>query len=205
MRVLKNVILFLLPSLLCFGVLNVADCRSAKADTYQIIKLDSDQARFFYAMDDRGNVVLHLPGGCGFTIDDCYTTYHYGVLTDITGFAPSIVSDSGVACTPDALSGLTVYQTYAMCNNGRYVYTAFSPEVRGGVYTDQGILYGGGLGRVFINGNGDIVFDDVFSEYFYEAIDITNQAPEPNSIYLLFTGVLASLGIVKRRFRKAQK
>lgn len=199
MRVLKNVFLFLLPSLFCFGVLNIADCRFAKADTYQIVNLDSDQARLFYAMDDNGNVVLHLPGGCGFAIDDCYKTYHYGVLAAMTGFAPSMDSDSGVACTPPTLPGLAVYQTYARCNNGRYVYTALTPEFRGSVYTDQGILSGGGLGRVFINGNGDIVFDDVFSEYFFVAIDITNQAPEPQSIVLLSTGVLAVLGFWRKK------
>jgi hypothetical protein len=57
---------------------------------------------------------------------------------------------------------------------------------------------GGGL--IFLNGQGDIVYDDVFDEDWFEAIDLTTAAtPEPASLFLFGTGALGALGIMRKR------
>ncbi len=92
---------------------------------------------------------------------------------------------------------------YAACNNGRVAWTGYlkPTQVMPSIYTGpisnpsavtlppQGA--NGDLPFIFINSQGDVVWDDVFDEEFFEAIDLTAQVPEPASLLLFGTGILA--------------
>ena len=50
------------------------------------------------------------------------------------------------------------------------------------------------------NSFGDIVYDEEFDGNIFEAIDLTShEAPEPNTILMVGTGLLAA-GSIRRRF-----
>jgi hypothetical protein len=51
-----------------------------------------------------------------------------------------------------------------------------------------------------MHSRGDIVFDDYFSEQWFEAIDLT--IPEPGGILLLGSGALTAIGAMRRRLQK---
>jgi hypothetical protein len=172
----------------------------AHADTYNIVAIVSDQARFFQAMDDSGLVVINtsLAGGC---VTTCYATYSYGVLVGTSTTLPPIVDDQGTACSPAVPAGGSVL--YGVCNNGRDAFTGrlTSGQVFPDVYTGTGtFLATGGAEPLYMDSYGDIVFDDAFKEEFFEAIDTsTSRVPEPGSIALLGTGALAAIGSIRRR------
>ena len=51
-----------------------------------------------------------------------------------------------------------------------------------------------------MNSLGDIVFNDESNEYWYEAVDLsTAVTPEPGSLLLLATGILALAAVARRR------
>ena len=93
---------------------------------------------------------------------------------------------------------------HAVCNNGREV---FSARATGQVFAD---LYGGpnivnlfpGAGDgdfLYLNSEGDIVWNDPRTEFWFEAFDLTSQVPEPASLFLLGTGALAAVAAMRRR------
>jgi PEP-CTERM motif len=180
------------------------------ADTYQIFQLESDQDYFFYGMDDAGDVAFERSpptGPCG-PVSVCYFTYVNDVFTGATSTVPTFTADDGTPCSaivaPPGSAG------DAVCNNGR---EAFTGDYTGAlqhstVYTgldpaDALPVYGGGV--IYMNSLGDIVFDDIYDEEFFEAVDTSttgtlNPTPEPGSLFLVGTGALAALGTLRRRF-----
>jgi hypothetical protein len=178
----------------------------ALADTYKIFTLDSDQGRFVYGMDASGDVVLSVDadnhGNCVHVVN-CYETFIGGVLAFRTNAPPpAFTIDDGIPCSPTAPPGLTVL--HAVCNNGREV---FSARATGQVFAD---LYGGpnivnlfpGAGDgdfLYLNSEGDIVWNDPRTEFWFEAFDLTSQVPEPATLFLLGTGALAAVAAMRRR------
>lgn len=164
--------------------------------------LFSDQDRFFYGMDDAGHVVIR-DGNCG--IFDCYRTYLNGVSTGAPSTAAPVFSwDNGTACTPAVPAGGFVI--HGVCNNGRYAFTGFLasgqhfPGVYSGSVADLSFVWSQGEGLIYMNGMGDIVFDDHFSDTWYVALRDPSAVPEPSTMLLLGTGIIACVGAVRRRF-----
>jgi len=169
---------------------------SARADVYNISFLNSDQGYHFFGMDDAGHVVLNNPG-CG--ISGCWLNYLDGSFVNTVFSAPSITADNGTPCTPSVPSGGSVI--HGVCNNGRDAFTGYlsAGQVLPGVYVGvafQSFPYKGD-GLLFMNSLGDIVFDDVFNEAWYEAIPATT--PEPAGLLLLATGALGIAALAMRR------
>ena len=180
-----------------------AATKSVLADTYQVILLYGDDVQF-YGMDDSGTVVLNFSPFCS---QSCYRTYVDGVnVGGLSPMPPDLVYDNGTPCFPGVPPGGSVI--HGVCNNGLSAFTGFvssgplRPSVYVGSFSDISFLAPGGDSFIYMNGEGDVVFDDVFTENWYLALDTTTDIPEPSGIILLGTGMLAALGLIRRRNRQ---
>jgi len=205
------VVLLALPLFVCVP-------RSAKADSYTLANLGSDQGHFFvYGMSSNGDLAARVSddrctgqsfGQYGF----CTGTIVHGMFANYSTTIPSFVSgdntsanpftsDTGTPCAYSILG----YAAHAVCNNGRVAFQTwvFTPEHRGdGLYvaTDDGIslVYGQSEGLLFLNSEGDIYFDNPFSDHYFEAFHVA-QTPEPSTWMLLGTGLLGFGSLLRRR------
>ena len=165
---------------------------NAFADTYQVMTLISDNGINFYGMDDFGQVsFLQVGGG----VPGTYYNFLNGSPTGTSLVAPSFVQDDGTLCSPVLPSGASAM--VAKCNNGREAFSGYLtpgqviPSIyEGPPFAQVAGFSGAGL---FMNGNGDIVFNDPYNENWVEAFDLTTRAaPEPSSLVLLVTGILTA-------------
>ena len=198
-------------AMIAIAVMLFATPLSASADTYQILNLGNDAARFFYGLNDSGTVVLDLNASllCGGS-DNCYQTFVGGLSTGFSSTAPALAYDNGTPCTPGFAAGWVVLQ--GVCNNGREASTGYLsagegfPDVFTGPDPVADFLAKGGGSSIFMNNQGDIVWDDIYSENFFEAIDLTtDQVPEPSGFLLLGTGLIAGAGTMRRRLLQSSK
>lgn len=177
----------------------------AFADTYKVFTLDSDEARFVYGIDASGDVVLTVDadsqGNCSDVVN-CYETFIGGTLAfRANAPPPAFIIDDGTPCSPAVPPGFTLL--HAVCNNGREVFSARAP---GQVFPD---LYTGPLTDLFpaqgngdflyLDSEGDILWNNPNSEFWFEALDLTSQVPEPATLTLLATGAFAAVAAMRRR------
>jgi hypothetical protein len=198
-----RVVISRVPIAICALIAFVAISPSASADTYQLFNLGPDNSMAFLGLSSSGLAFFESPGyepACN--NDTCYFTYSDGVRISTSATAPTFTVDNGTTCSPILPPGWFSYN--AVCNNDR---VAFTGEYGG--YLPMGVFFTtnptpptlpniGGSG-IWMNSIGDVIFDDGFQDNWWEAVDLnTLVTPEPGSLVLLATGILA-LAIAFRR------
>jgi len=192
--------------------------RLAVADSYTIYDLGDDNAHGIYGIDSAGDVVIWGSNGCGSST--CYVTYVNGVATSDSSTPPILSYDDGTSCgsTPAGFNA-----SKSVCNNGWIgLDSLYSPNGDpNGVYlgTGSGIdfLGRGSADQVFLNSVGDFAWADGQDEEMYVAIrddspafaafdfspkqdfDPAATTPEPASLLLVATGLVAVTVAVRRR------
>jgi hypothetical protein len=171
------------PTLIC-GLLAAlfALPQRAHADTYQLFNLGEDNAMSFLGLSSTG----------------------LAFFDNTSSIAPTFTPDNGTPCSPPLPAGWQAYR--AVCNNGRVAWTGtYDSNPPTEVYfttnpTPPTTLTQLGGSSIFVNSIGDAIFDDAFQDNWYEAVDLNTLAtPEPGSLVLLATGILALLAITFRR------
>ncbi|HEX9200867.1 MAG TPA: PEP-CTERM sorting domain-containing protein [Acidobacteriaceae bacterium] len=193
-------------AILAVATVQFATPPQAHADTYSVVGIETDHGRFFYGMDDSGHVSFSVGGDifhCG-SVSPCYETLTYGANPIYSVSAPTYTWDFAANTTCFAIFPQT---PCAVSYNGRTVNYSIEPDgltrilsVSSGSNPPQVLFpYRTLTGPIVLDGTGDVLFDDGFGDIWYEAIDeSTIPTPEPSSILLLATGLLA-LAITVRR------
>jgi hypothetical protein len=194
---------------------------AAHADTYEIFDLAAGPVNTgsfdIIGITASGTAVLveniHPGEPQCLESDPCheYETFVDGVMVNESTTAPNLVYDNGTPCTVSA--PFLTDHVPGTCNNGHEVYTAgsaiapYSNETFTGPdpVADFFAPYEIQIGFVDLNASGDFVYNaspigaDNGAYQIEEAIDLTSETPEPASIFLLATGLLALAGTLRRR------
>lgn len=190
----------------------------AHADTYEFFDLGSDNPgpgfTSVYGITDSGAVVLiehihvGIPQCADLGICTEYETWVNGVMVNESPTAPNLVYDNGTPCTPTVSFAATSIAP-GVCNNGHEVYEATVPGI-GPAFFDGPDITDIFVNTVFVdevdlNASGDFTYDlshpTATAGEIFEAIDLST-TPEPGSIFLLGTGLLATETLRRRFFQR---
>ena len=173
------------------------------ADTYQLFNLGADNSMSFLDLSSTGLAFFDNTLDTACAGGTCYFTYFDGARISTSSTAPSFTPDNGSVCSPTLPAGWLAFR--AVCNNGHVAWTGtYNGNPPTEVYfttnpTPPTILTQLGGSSIFLNSIGDVIFDDGFGDNWYEAVDLTTLTPEPGSLLLLATGILALVLTFRRR------
>jgi hypothetical protein len=195
-------------------------------DSYSVSVVKFTQSEGFYGLDATGNFVVNVSdmmgmpnSSCGGVsgASACFATYYVGQADPAFSVAaPDLNWDGGSACS-EASGGGTIS---GICNNGHALLGGYLGEQRGvwsGTDPLMDFLSDGSFDGGYINGLGDAVFIDGLHDALVSVVNLSSDSgkgfrtemvaidpatvPEPQSLMLMGTGLLAAMGVVRRRFR----
>lgn len=192
-------------AILCLAFFQLSIPTRAHANA---IPLEGDRGTSFYGMDDFGHVVFKvynpITGRCGNpSVEYCYETET--IDSNFSGFYSDTAPNLNWDFTAANAGGCGAPAPCTISDNGWTAIIAEGPIAGQALYGYYGsnppqLLYFEGFAGVFaVNGEGVIVFDNGIFDLWEELSIPTTPSPEPSSIVLLATGILAFATFLYRR------
>ena len=175
----------------------------AHADGFKIYTLGGDNVRLL-GINSTGDVLLQQFSGCNGSGDPnfCYEEFTAGSLAYRSDLAPTdFVAENGTPCMASGSPDFTP-EGRSVCNGGLQVLGGYEGDMAGvwetspGTGSSRSLVYQGSADVLFVNGAGDFAVANGAGDAIYQVVGV---APEPAALFLLGTGTLVGIGLLRRR------